>query len=98
MRWPLPLSCAARPPHSLQVDAFQCGGFVSKYLQTDMFEGCTLLSNLFGFDEISDVRLRPYIIAAEQRQEGGTQQQRVRGRGRGRPTNASRGRKRGRSR
>lgn len=90
-----PLSRAARPPHSLQVEAFQCGGFVSKYLQTDMFEGCTLLSNLFGFDEISDVRLRPYIKAAELRQGGGTQQ---RGRGRGRPTNASRGKKRGRSR
>ena len=54
----------------------------------------TLLSNLFGFDEISDVRLRPYIEAAEQRQRDGMQQQR----GRGRPTNASRGKKRGRSR
>ena len=78
----------------LQVEAFQCGGFVSKYLQTDMVEGCILLSNLFGFDEISDVRLRPYIEAAEQRQRDGMQQQR----GRGRPTNASRGKKRGRSR
>ena len=50
--------------------------------------------DLFGFDEISDVRLRPYIEAAEQRQRDGMQQQR----GRGRPTNASRGKKRGRSR
>ena len=90
---PLPTATAAML-QSLQVEAFQCGGFVSKYLQTDMFEGCTLLSNLFGFDEISDVRLRPYIKAAEQRQGGGTQQPR----GRGRPTNASRGKKRGRSR
>ena len=89
----LPTATAAML-QSLQIEAFQCGGFVSKYLQTDMFEGCTLLSNLFGFDEISDVRLRPYIKAAEQRQGGGTQQPR----GRGRPTNASRGKKRGRSR
>ena len=50
-------------------------GFVSKYLQTDMAEGCILLSNLFGFDEISDVRLRPYIEAAEQRQRIAAQQQ-----------------------
>ena len=81
------------PPHSLQVEAFQSGGFVTKYLQTEMYEGCTLLSDLFGFDEISDVRLRPYIEAAEQRQGGGTQQQEQR-----RRPNASSGKKRGRSR
>merc|ERR1740124_1921843 len=48
---PLPIATAAML-QSLQVEAFQCGGFVSKYLQTDMFEGCTLLSNLFGFDDL----------------------------------------------
>ena len=33
-----------------------------------MFEGCTLLANLFGF-EFADARLRPYVEAAEQQQE-----------------------------
>ena len=86
-----PLTRAALPSRSLQGETFQCGGFVSKYLQTDMLEGCTLLSNLFGFDEISDVRLRRYIEAAERRQDGGTQLQPRR-----RP-NALGGKKRGRS-
>ena len=58
-----------------------------------MFEGCTLLAHLFGFEEISDVRLRPYISAAQQQQEGGTQQQERRPR-----PSASRGKKRGRNR
>ena len=82
---------------SLQAEAFECGGFVSKYLQTDMFEGCTLLANLFGFDEIADARLQPYVQAAEQ-QEAAAGPPQPQQRRRASSSSSSRGQKRARGR